>query len=455
MKPDSDGNGVLIAAADAEIRAALLDALGGAFRVRSVDNAAHILEILDNGEYGTVFFTSGMPGLSPSELLEIIADKNLKVKAVIAAKADEQHTRADAFEAGAQAVLVHPFDHREAVWIALNLQQRSMHEENVARYVKGQIGDLIELFGEEDAALRKTLNRVIELSKLDKPALFQGEPGTGKGLLARIMALSGYSPLGVFKSFSARGKTPSEIEEALFGNKEKKGIIEQAAGGSLMIHGVSHVPIRLQDRICRSINFHLGQIRFMFSDRSDIHGALLRSEFHEDLWKILENNIVTVPRLRDRPDSIGHIAQRTLERYAEMMGSPVRSIHSSALLLLKNYLWPGNLEELERVLALAVGRATGSILLPDDLPFAAKPRFGEGIENLSIEEAVSIKLYPLVDTIEDLPEGELYKLVLSKMERPLFKLVLDKLGGNKVRAAKALGLHRNTLRKKLKELGLS
>jgi DNA-binding NtrC family response regulator len=162
-----------------------------------------------------------------------------------------------------------------------------------------------------------------------------------------------------------------------------------------------------------------------------------------------------MPRLRDRPEAIRKIAHRMIARYAEMMGSPVRSVHPSAMFLLKNYQWPGNFEELERTIALAVSRAAGSILLPDDLPFSTKTRSGEGIENLSLEEAISIKLSPLVDTIEDLPEGELYKLVLSKLERPLFKLVLDKLSGNKVKAANVLGLHRNTLRKKLKELGLS
>jgi len=142
-------------------------------------------------------------------------------------------------------------------------------------------------------------------------------------------------------------------------------------------------------------------------------------------------------------------------RYAERSGSPVKTIHPSAMRLLEKYRWPGNISELERTVTLAVSRATGTLLLPDDLPFAFPSKITGAVDEMSLEEAIAARLAPLVETIGELPEGELYRLILAKMERPLFLLVLDRLNGNQVKAAKALGIHRNTLRKKLRELGIS
>lgn len=454
MKTDNDF-GILIAAADPEIRAALAEALGDVFHVRSVDSAAHIIEILEDKRYGAAFLGWGMPGLSLPELLEILADKRLRVHVVLVARESEMNLRADAIDAGAEAVLVYPFDSREPVAVAQKLKQAAIEEGYIRNFVLNAINELLDLMGDMDDSLKASVDRMMALALEDDPVLFQGEPGTGKGLLARVMVFSGSRPLGPFKEFSVRNKTPAEIENGLFGSGAKHGAIEKAKGGAVVIHGIGELPMRFQDKLCRSVEFLMGQERFIFISRIDLHGAVLRGEFHEELWKLIESNIVSVPSLKERTGVIDSLAKKMALRFAQRMDSPVREIHPSALGLLRSYPWPGNLAELERVIALAVGRAGGAILLPDDLPMVVSPKAAGRADDLSMEESIAARLAPLVDTVEDLPEGELYKLMIAKLERPLIKLVLNKLGGNQVKAAKALGIHRNTLRKKLKELGIS
>lgn len=447
--------GVLIAVADGEIRDSLVDALGGVYEVRAVNNAAHILDLLEEGAYEIAFLGWGMPGLSLPELMEILSDKRLHVKAVMVAGETERHLRADAIDAGAEAVLVSPFDPREAVAVAQKLTRRGEEMGFVRNYIEREKDRLLEFLGVIDKPVKVAVDRAMSLAGKEAPVLFKGEPGVGKGILARAMTMVGPNPLGPFEVFSARSKDEREIERALFGEGNEPGHIERAKGGAILLHGIGEAPRRLQDRIYRSMDFLWGEVRFLFATRLDLHGAVLRGEFHEELWKAMESNVVSMPPLRERPGAVEELSGRIMNRYSERMGSAVTKIHPSAMRLLVNYPWPGNLEELEKVLALAVSRATDPVLLPDDLPFVFVSRSAGELKDISLEEAVAAKLAPLVDTIDDLPEGELYRLILSKMERPLFRLVLEKLDGNQVKAAGALGIHRNTLRKKLKELGIT
>jgi|GEM_PF-897788 len=454
MKQDRNF-GILIAVADAEVRAALVEALGGDFHVRAVNSAAHILEILEDSRYGTAFLGWGMPGLSLPELLEILSDKRLHVKAVLVARGSDTQLRADAIDAGAEAVLGYPFDPREAVALAQKLKNATADKGFIDSFVVREKERVLGLLGIMDDMLESAVNAAMELAQDDAPVLFQGDAGTGKGLLARAMMLAGPRPLGPFVDFSARGKSAADIEAALFGTSAETGLVEKAKGGALLIHGIDEIPVRLQDRLARAIDFLWDQARFLFATRIDLHGAVLRGEFHEELWKMIEGNIIAVPSLRERCGAIESITGEIVSRYAERVGSPVKKIHPLALRLLEKYSWPGNLGELERTVTFALGRAAGSVLLPDDLPFTSHTGATESLEDLSLEESIAAKLAPLVETIDELPEGELYRLILARMERPLLQLVLDRLGGNQVKAAKALGIHRNTLRKKLRELGIS
>jgi len=160
---------------------------------------------------------------------------------------------------------------------------------------------------------------------------------------------------------------------------------------------------------------------------------------------------VTLPALRERGEDVPFLVDHFLTKYAGELGE--RALSAEALDRLSGYGWPGNVRELENVVQHAMVMATGGVILPEHLPIAA----GAGapvVRAGTLEQLIQEKLEACVRGLGTRPSANLYELLLSLVERPLFRAVLRETGGNQLRAAALLGINRNTLRKKLRALGL-
>jgi two-component system nitrogen regulation response regulator GlnG len=192
-------------------------------------------------------------------------------------------------------------------------------------------------------------------------------------------------------------------------------------------------------------------VRVIAATHQNLDKAVHEKRFREDLYYRLNVIQINIPSLRKRKDDIIPLAEYFMQKYQSAPGK-AKMLTPETLKILRAYDWPGNVRELENAVQRAVTLSQGDKIFPDALPPQIfKP--GHGVA-LSFENFLEEKLSDLVERMGGLETGDIYSLVLQRVEKPLITLVLKKTEGNQVRAANLLGINRNTLRKKIKELGI-
>lgn len=191
-------------------------------------------------------------------------------------------------------------------------------------------------------------------------------------------------------------------------------------------------------------------VRIVAATNQDLEKAVAEKRFREDLLFRINGVVVTLPPLRDRKGDIPLLIEYFLQKFHHEFGGSPKSLSRKAEEALEGYQWPGNVRELENILRRAVILCPGSIISLEDLNLPQARQKRE-----SLEDVISTRLKPFIDKTDSKGKQELYDFIMPFMERPLIRLVLEKTRGNQVQAAELLGLNRNTLRKKIKELNIS
>jgi two-component system nitrogen regulation response regulator GlnG len=194
-------------------------------------------------------------------------------------------------------------------------------------------------------------------------------------------------------------------------------------------------------------------VRFIAATNQDLETAVAEKRFREDLFYRL--NVVNIPLapLRKRKDDLSLLSTHILARIAEETESSTKSLTKEALEYMMEYSWPGNVRELENLLRRAVIMSPDPVVKVQDiiLPVTKRIREKESLR-LSLEEFFSKRLEGVASKVKKDLKGHLYSIVIKGVEKPLIELVLNKTNGNQIMASKVLGINRNTLRKKIKEL---
>jgi two-component system nitrogen regulation response regulator GlnG len=193
-------------------------------------------------------------------------------------------------------------------------------------------------------------------------------------------------------------------------------------------------------------------VRVVAATNRDLETLIRDGRFREDLYYRLNVVTLTLPPLRERIEDLPFLVDHFLGKYGAELGE--RAVATEALERLMGYGWPGNVRELENVIQHAMVMATGGVILPEHLPIAAgtgPPPAAAG----TLEQLVEQKLAECVHGLGRRESANLYDLLIGLVERPLLRAVLRETGGNQLRAAALLGINRNTLRKKLRQLGLT
>ena len=309
----------------------------------------------------------------------------------------------------------------------------------------------------ESAAMQAIVGQVESFADGERPVLICGEHGTGRELVARVLHQKGPRTGGRFvavrPSFEdAPGKTATDdaCERA-------RRALKSAAGGTLLVKDVSDLSRPSQRTLKRAMKKQdeAYDVHVVGTADLDLERAVDAEIVTRDFYELFEPRRIVVPPLRDRLDDLAVLFERWVKHYALEIGRAKPSVSTRAIDRLKAYPWPGNVAELKSIARRLVVRVTRSKIEAGDvdeiLPVVAAR---VPLEDLAFEEMVKSKLAGLLARIDGYPVHDLYEKVVARVERPLFDLVLAHTGGNQLKAAEILGLNRNTLRKKLADLGM-
>jgi two-component system nitrogen regulation response regulator GlnG len=303
--------------------------------------------------------------------------------------------------------------------------------------------------------------------------LITGESGTGKELVARAVYQHGPRAKGPFLALNCAAIPEQLLESELFGHEKgaftgadrrRIGKFEQCHGGTIFLDEIGDMPLSLQSKVLRLLQEQAFErvggnetirtdVRLIAATHRDLKAWSAEGKFRADLYYRLSVFTIPLPPLRERGDDLPLLVQHYLRRFSRELGRDVRQIAPEALTRLRNYSWPGNIRELQSVLKQALLQSQGAVLLPAFLPelpggsgeaSLASPASTEpGVETFVIRERVTSDV------------RELYAQAHRELDRQLLPRVLEYTGGSKHEAALLLGIARQTLRLKVRDVGIS
>lgn len=459
---------VLIADDDSSIRMVLSQAFTRAgYDVRATGNASTLLKWVSDGDGDLVVTDVVMPDENVFEVLPRIRKQRPKLPVIVMSAQNTLLTAVSAAELGVFEYMPKPFDLDEIVSLARRALSKPASGEAAKAQARAHRDERLPLIG-RSAPMQQLYRTLARLVGTDLTVLLEGESGVGKTLAARALHDLSRRREGRFVAVNLGAAPRERIDAELFGAGDGAiGKLAEADGGTLLLDEISDLPLDSQIRLLRvfdgaepAINPRTGRrcdVRFIAATHRDLRGLVSEGLFREDLFFRLNVAPIRLPPLREHLEDIPELARAFLLR-ATREGLPAKTIDEGALERLKRHDWPGNVRELEnlirRVCALYADETINVRIVERELSSHAAPRPEEGPVTLSA--LVERHLASLFVTEGDgLPPPGLYDRVLAEVERPLIQLTLTATRGNQVRAAEVLGLNRNTLRKRITDLGLA
>ena len=459
---------ILIADDDASIRLVLsqnFSRLG--YQVRATGNATTLLKWVSDGEGDIVITDVMMPDENVFDVLPRIRKARPKLPIIVMSAQNTLLTAVNAADAGAFDYISKPFDLDDMSAAVKRALARPADSEAAKAQARAVRDERLPLIG-RSPPMQEVYRTVARLVGADLTVLLLGESGTGKELVARAVHELGRRRDGKFVVINLAATPRERVDTELFGHGEgDSGKLVEADGGTLFLDEIGDMPLDAQTRLLRvldgaetAVNPKTGRrpnVRIIAATNRDLRALIREGLFREDLFFRLNVAPVRLPPLRERTEDIPDLARSFLLR-ANREGLPAKTIDQSALDRLKTHEWPGNVRELEnlirRICALyGEDMITARIIKRELADHSSQAAGQDGPVTLSglVERYLQSYFASQPDGVP--PEG-LYDRVLEEVEGPLIRLTLAATRGNQVRAADILGLNRNTLRKKITDLGV-
>ncbi len=467
---------ILVADDDAAIRTVLNQALSRAgHSVRLTSNAATLWRWVAEGEGDVVITDVVMPDGNAFDLLPRIKRTRPDLPIVIMSAQNTFMTAIRASEKGAYDYLPKPFDLKELIAVV----GRALAEPRGPRKVDQaeDPGEAIPLVG-RSPAMQDIYRMLARLMQTDLTVMISGESGTGKELVARALHDYGKRRKGPFVAINMAAIPRDLIESELFGHERgaftgaqarSAGRFEQAEGGTLFLDEIGDMPMEAQTRLLRVLQQGeyttvggrtpiRADVRIVAATNKDLRVLVRQGLFREDLFFRLNVVPIRLPPLRERADDLPDLVRHFLA-IAEREGLPGKTLEPGAIEAMQRYRWPGNVRELEnlvrRLTALYPQERITAAVIDNELGPASEPETEQRDMPEGLSEAVERHLARHFQSYgEDLPPVGLYHRVLREIEVPLLSAALAATRGNQIKASELLGLNRNTLRKKIRELDL-
>ena len=469
---------ILIADDDRSIRVVLEQALSRAgYLVRATESGRMLWDWIKAGEGDLVITDVVMPDSNGLDLIPRIKNKRPGLKVIVMSAQNTLLTAIKAAERGAFEYLPKPFDLDELTSI-VDRAITKPKQKNIEPQTKKMLCDeKLPLIG-SSPAMQDIYRTVARLTTSDLTVMITGESGTGKELVAQALHEYGKRKQGPFIALNLTAIPRELIESELFGHEKGAftgavtagiGRFKQAQYGTLFLDEIGDMPLDAQTRLLRVLQegefTSVGgrravkaDVRIIAATHQDLQSLIEKGQFREDLYYRLNVVPLRLPPLRERKEDIRDLVLHFLETVQSEEGT-IKSLDPGAMQLLQTHDWPGNVRELEnlvrRVSALYTDEVITSNIIGVELDQRRSAAYEQNIEEDNLAVAVHRHLSRYFDAHRgELPSPGLYDRVLKELEKPLITLSLLATKGNQIRTAKMLGINRNTLRKKIRELDI-
>ncbi|RMG57253.1 MAG: nitrogen regulation protein NR(I) [Gammaproteobacteria bacterium] len=440
------------------------------FQVRSFERADGILEALEDEEPAVMITDVRMPGMSGMELLREVKARHPDLPVIIMTAHSDLDSAVGAFQEGAFEYLPKPFDIDEAVALVERAAQTRAEAEGSTGAASEPTPEIIG----KAPAMQEVFRAIGRLSRSNITVLINGESGTGKELVARALHRHSQRAGGPFIALNMAAIPRDLLESELFGHEKgaftgaqalRRGRFEQADGGTLFLDEIGDMPAELQTRLLRVLAdgefYRVGghtpvrvDVRIIAATHQDLESRVREGLFREDLFHRLNVIRIHLPALRERREDIPLLLDHFLQAAAKELEVEPKQPRPEVVEYLQRLDWPGNVRQLENLARWLTVMAAGHEIHLSDLPTELHAPEGgiesEGQPVRSWQEALdqwaraqlAMGNTPLLEQAE------------PQFERIMIRAALDHTGGRKQDAARLLGWGRNTLTRKLKELGM-
>lgn len=455
---------------DSSIRWVLEKAFSNAnISAASFDNANNLLTALDHGQPEVIISDIRMPEMDGMTLLTKINEQYPDIPVIIMTAHSDLDSAVNAYQGGAFEYLPKPFDIDDAVILAKRALSHA-REQNAKNKNKDTTSATVGIIGEAPA-MQEVFRAIGRLSRSSISVLINGESGTGKELVAHALHMHSPRSEAPFIPLNMAAIPKDLIESELFGhekgaftgaNSVRQGRFEQAHNGTLFLDEIGDMPLDIQTRLLRVLAdgqfYRVGghspikvDVRIIAATHQNLEEQVEKNTFREDLYHRLNVIRIHLPSLRERREDIEQLAKHFLNLAADELSVEPKQLHKNAINYLKQCDWPGNVRQLENICRFLTVMASGQEILVEDLPEELKVKAPKTTE---VATSWQSALHSWMDEQLHLGNSDILDTALPEFEKIALERALAYTQGHKQEAAKKLGWGRNTLTRKLKDLGL-
>jgi DNA-binding NtrC family response regulator len=415
------------------------------YDVQSAGTAAGAMSLLKGRQFNLAFIDLKLPDSDGMELIGSIKGSSPGTEVILMTAHGSLDVAIEAVKRGAYYYLEKPFEPDQL----LALAERALRRDPARRAAPAGPHGEFNMIGRSSRMMR-VYEAIRAAAASDAPVLIEGESGTGKELVATAIHFQSSRSDRAFTRINCAAIPGELLESEMFGYRrgaftgayrDRRGLIEATSGGTLLLDEITEMPIHLQAKLLRVIQERrlrrLGdereievEFRLISTTNRKASEAMKAGLLREDLYYRISTVRIELPPLRERLEDLELLADHFLRRFSAKYNKPLRGVSARALELLLGYRWPGNVRELEGAIERAVLFSRRDVICEDDLP--EQLRSAEG----------RFKCFIPPNT------------PLEEIEREAIQQTLERTGGNIKRAAQVLKIHRPTLYRKLKKLGI-
>ena len=430
----------------------------------SFSSAEEALEALHDGPPQVLVSDIRMPGPSGLELLKTVKEQHPAVPVIVMTAYSDLESAVSAFQGGAYEYLPKPFDVDQAV----DLIRRALDESQRGDAAVEVLAETPEILGQAPA-MQEVFRAIGRLSQSSATVLITGESGTGKELVARALHRHSARAPRPFVAINTAAMPKDLLESELFGHErgaftgaqqQRRGRFEQAEGGTLFLDEIGDMPADLQTRLLRVLSensfYRVGghqqikaNVRVIAATHQNLESRVRDGSFREDLFHRLNVIRIRLPSLNERREDVPLLARHFLARSAAQLGVEPKRLSDASVQHLSRLQFPGNVRQLENLCHWLTVMAPGQVVEPGDLPAEFRDSgtaAGASDWVAALEQEAERRL----------ARGEtgILEALGRQFERSLIARALARTGGRHIEAANLLGMGRNTITRKIQELGI-